>query len=254
MLIYFIKIKKMFNGNVVSLKRILWNVMNHPLSQGLTYEIAAGHAVEAIRLVGATLAYEKKTTNPKLVINSYKALLPPDIINIRGARAFINKDDDESKAIALTQATDLYHSSAECKDENKQSCIGSEATYMTSAGVITTSFPNGYVEIAYERLTQDEDGFPMVPDNQDFLLAVEYYILFRYLAPLYDIGKITDKAFGRIEQQKCWYMGAANSDMMIGNMDHAEAMFNSINRLIINSGAQRNFFKFMGKNERLKRY
>ena len=70
----------------------------------------------------------------------------------------------------------------------------------------------------------------------------------------YDIGKITDKAFNRIEQQKLWYMGSASSDTKIANMDHAEAMFNSINRLIINDSAQRNFFKFMGKHERLRRY
>jgi len=224
--------------------------MNHPLAQGLSYEIAAGYAVEAIRLVGAPLAYENKVSDPKLHIIGYKAILPAEIINIRGARAFADKDFSEYKAVPLTLATDIYHESASCND-----CpLGLEATYTIGAGVITTSFPDGYVELAYEALAQDADGFPMIPDNQDFLLAVEYYILFRFLAPLYDIGKITDKAFGRIEQQKCWYMGAAQSDMQIANMDHAEAMFNSINRLIINSGAQRNFFKFMGKNERIRKY
>jgi hypothetical protein len=238
----------MFNGNTVSLKRILWNVMNHPLAQGLSYEIAAGYAVEAIRLIGAPLAYKDKVSD-KLTINSYKATLPNDIIDIRGVRAFTEK---EGSAIPMTYATDLYHEAEACNED--EDCTGFEVTYTTSAGVITTSFDTGYVQVAYKALVQDEDGFPMIPDNQDFLLAVEYYVLFRFLAPLYDIGKITDKAFHRIEQQKCWYMGAAASDMKIANMDHAEAMFNSINRLILNSGAQRNFFKFMGKNERIRRY
>jgi hypothetical protein len=247
----------MYNGNTVSLKRILWNVMNHPLAQSLTYEIAAGFASEGIRLVGAPLGYEDKVTNPKLHIVGYKALLPDGIINIKGARAFPDKNFQESKAIPMTYATDIYHEAAACQDGTEDcevNSLGLEATYTTSAGVFTASFPEGYVELAYEALATDEDGFPMVPDNQDFLLAVEYYILFRFLAPLYDIGKISDKAFGRIEQQKCWYMGAASSDMKIANMDHAEAMFNSINRLIVNSGAQRNFFKFMGKNERIRKY
>ena len=247
----------MYNGQTVSLKRILFNVMNHPLARDLTYEIAAGFSVEALELIGSPLAYENKVTNPKLNIIGYKALLPANIINIRGVRAFGNGDTSESRAIQLTHATDIYHNSANCNDcdgDECNDCMGAELTYTTSAGVITTSFPEGRVEVAYQGLMEDEDGFPLIPKNPKVLLAVEYYVLFRYLAPLYDIGKITDKAFGRIEQQKLWYMGAAASDTKIANMDHAEAMFNSINRLIINDGAQRNFYKFMGKHERLRRY
>jgi len=79
---------------------------------------------------------------------------------------------------------------------------------------------------------------------------LEYYILYRLLEPYYDLGKISDKAFNRITQNKDWYMGAAQSDTKVVSMDHWEAVMNSINRLIVNDTAHQNFFKGMGnKNE-----
>lgn len=244
----------MYNNSTTSLKQILWKVMNNPLVYDLTYELAAEYAIEAIRLVGATLGYVDKVTDPLLAIVDYKAVLPADIVLVRGIRAFTKRDESENKAIAMTYATDLYHNSSSCYSNSNRGDIGLEITYTIQSNIITTSFPDGFVEVAYQALPTDEDGFPLIPDNQDFLLAVEYYILFRYLEPLWMIGKITDKAFDYINTKKCWYIGAASSDMKIANMDHVEAMMNSINRLIINTNAQQNFFKFMGQKEHLRRY
>lgn len=246
----------MYNGNTVSLKRVIWKVMNSRLMQDLTYELAAEFASEAIRLIGAPLAYEDKVTRPPLKVIDHKAQMPAGVILVRGVRAFSSNHILEKEVgIPMTWATDIYHESVGCEEQDgKCADLGFEVTYTIQSNVITTSFSTGYVEVAYQALATDEDGFPLVPDNQDFLLALEYYIRYRYLEPLWEVGKITDKVFNRIDQMKSWYIGAAQSDMQLANMDHVEAMMNSVNRLIINSNAQRNFFKFMGKHERIKRY
>lgn len=241
----------MYSGNTISLKQILWKVMNSAFMQDLSYEQAAESALEAIRLIGAPLSYENKTTRPLLKIIDHKATLPKNLVLIRGARAFAENDGGEGQGIPMTTATDIYHQSEGCTDCDG---LGMEVTYEIQSGVITTSFADGYVEIAYQAIATDEDGFPLVPDNEDFKLAVEYYIRYRAMEGLWEMGKVADKVFNRVDQLKCWYIGAAQSDMQFSNMDHVEAAMNSINRLIINSSAQRNFFKFMGKNERIKRY
>jgi hypothetical protein len=42
----------------------------------------------------------------------------------------------------------------------------------------------------------------MIPDNQKVQLGMEYYILSRYLEPIWLMGKITDKAFEYIQQKR----------------------------------------------------
>jgi len=243
----------MYNGNTVSLKRVLWRVLNHPLAQEVTYEEAAEFAVEAIRLIGAPLAYENKTTKPPIKVSDHKALAPSNIILIRGIRAFPDNNFFEDNAYALTHATDIYLGRENC-NTNTNCPLGNDLSYTIQGRVVTTSFQDGYIEIAYQGLALDEDGFPLIPDNQEFLLAIEYYTLYRCLEGLYDIGKITDKAFGRIEQNKLFYMTSAESSMQLNGYDHAIAMVNAVNRLIVNDRAHTNFFKGAGKQEIIKRY
>lgn len=237
----------MYNGQTVSLKTILWKVMNHPLANDLTYDIAAEFAIEAIELLGAPLAHIDKVTDPHIVTVNHKAALPADLIQLNGVRLIKSDEYPERDAIALRYATDIYH-------ESKLKNTLEEFTYTIQGGVIYTSFPEACIELSYKALPLDKDGYPLVPGNRKVKMALEYYILYRYLAPLYDIGKITDKAFGRIEQQKLFYMGAAGNDMKLSGIDHLESTMNSINRLLLNSNAHKNFFKGMGDKERIKRH
>lgn len=244
----------MYNGDTISLKRILWKAMNSPFMQDLSYESAAESAMECIRLIGAPLAYENKVTRPLLKIIDHKTQLPSNLVLIRGARAFHSNDDEEGQAIPMTTATDIYHQKAGCYEDDTNCEMGFEVTYEVQSGVMTTSFKDGYVEVAYQSIAVDEDGFPLIPDNEDFKFAVEYFIRYRAMEPLWEMGKVPDKVFNRVDQMKSWYIGAAQSDMQFRDMDHVQATMSTINRLIINDGAHHNFFKFMGKNERLKRF
>lgn len=235
----------MTNSNVVSLKTILWKVLNNPLVAGITYEQAAEFAIEAIRLIGRPLAYISKTSSP-IQICDHKGIIPANIIKVNSVKGLVEKDD---YGVAMTYATDSFHSDAQCEE-----CDSAELTYTIQAGIITTSFKEGYVKISYDSLPVDEDNFPLVADDQDNLLAIEYYIIYRFLEPLWLMGKITDKSFNYIDQKKCWYMGAANTSLTIANIDHMEAIMNTINRLIINSNAHSNFFKESGKKERIRKF
>ncbi|MCK4918751.1 MAG: hypothetical protein KAS02_03130, partial [Candidatus Pacebacteria bacterium] len=79
--------------NTISLKNILWKVLRNPLASELTYEEAAEFAIEALRLLGATLSFEDKVTNPPLTISNYKVALPSTLLKIRGARLIFNLDN-----------------------------------------------------------------------------------------------------------------------------------------------------------------
>jgi hypothetical protein len=245
----------MYNGQTISLKRILWAVMNNPIANELTYDQAAEWSIDAIKLIGAPLSLSKEVTVP-IKLTNHKAALPTNLLTIRGIRYIWDKDlfyNDEMMSDAMTYAQDVYHYQEDC-DTDLTHIGADEFTYTVQNGVITVSPREGWVQVAYDALPIDEDGYPLIPDNEKVKQALEYYILWKYLEALWTMGKITDKVFNYYEQKKMWYMGAANSSMQLSGMDHLEALGNVINRLIINTNAHKNFFKQAGKKERLKRY
>lgn len=242
----------MYNGTVTSLKTILWKVLRHPLALELSYEEAAEHAVEAIRLIGAPLSF-LDVVSPLITIANYKAALPLNLLNIKGVRIITNDDNYDDGAIALRYATDVYHAGANCNPDSNDD-IPYEYTYTVQNGVIFTSVPDGTIQISYKALPIDDEGFPLVPNEQKTMLALEYYILHRYLEPLWLIGKITDKAFNYIETKRHFYMAGADTSLKLQSVDQWESIMNTINRLIISDGAYKTFYKGSGERERIKKY
>jgi hypothetical protein len=238
----------------------MWKILKNPLASELTYEECAEYALEFIKLLGAPTAYETKLFSTDLIM--YKAELPCDIIKIDGVRYLdSNNDGQKGNFIAMREATNTYHIDPN-EHQNEQDTEfnlrgnhrRSEFTYKIQKGIIFTSMKDGCIEIAYKGLMLDEDGYPLIPDNETVMIGMEYYILSRYLEPLWMMGKITDKAFEYVQQKRYFYMPSSYTALQMPNEDMMESMMNSINKLIINTTAHQNFFKKMGEKERIRRF
>lgn len=232
----------MINGKTVSLGSILWRIMKNPLVENVTYEQVAEYTLEFIKLVGAPLAFIDEVK--RLELKEYKALLPNNMVNIKGVR-YLGTDLNAVDSIAMRYATDIFHKAP--LNENY-----SEFTYVVQSCVMTTSMKEGYVDIAYQAIAVDEDEFPLVPDNESFKMGLEYYILDRVTEPLWMMGKIPDKVFSYIQQQRYFYTGQASSALILQGTDQLESVMNGINRLITNTTAHETFFKNYGEKERFK--
>jgi hypothetical protein len=229
----------MVSGKTVSIGNILWKVLKQPIVQDLKYEDAAEYAIEYLRLIGASLAFEDKVERIKL--SNYKGLLPANLINIKGIQY---TDSECDNGVAMRYASDIYHT-----DNNNYS---QEYTYITQNNVITTSIKNGWINISFSALAIDEFGYPLIPDNESFKVALEYYIIHRTLEGLWSMGKVTDKVFQYYEQKRHYYSAQATNSMTIKNMDQMETMFNAINRLIIDVNPHETFYKNFGIKEVIK--
>lgn len=224
----------MNNGRLISLKNIMWRVSTHPLMGDMNINDAAMYALEAIRLIGAPTSFENKLRT--VSISEYKGRVPKDLINLRGM-----KHIQSNKVI--NYASDIYHGN-HCLDDFKDGCdMNSNLTYSMESEVIKTSFKEGDILISYKSLATDDDGFPMIQDNPQNVQAIRYHIMYSHLEPFYDIGKISDKAFNRISQNRDWYIGAAQSSMVLSNIDHLETTMRAINRLIVPDDMHSDGFK-----------
>lgn len=237
----------MYNGKQVSLKNIMWRIASHPLMKDINYEDAAMYAIEAINLIGAPLTFTNKVTRPPIKVDDFKATLPSDLKLIRGVKMH---DTD----IALKYATNIYHDD-KCKEDFGENCYyDSDYTYTVQSNVITTSFEEGLIVISYQALPLDKEGYPMIPDDQKVKEAIRYFIMYCHLEGLYDLGKIPQRTFYRIEQNKNWYIGAAQSSMQMQGMDHLQSTMNAVNRLLINNREHSRAFKYLQQQETNVKY
>jgi hypothetical protein len=250
----------MFNGNYKSLGTILWKVLKNPLAAEITYEEAAEYALEFIKLLGVPMVYLDKIHTLELTM--HKAELPCDLLYLNGVRYVeVSEDGEMGSPIAMREATNVYHSSA-TEHANEQDTEfdlrgnhrKTEFTYSIQKGIIFTSMLDGFIEVAYKAIATDEDGYPLIPDHEKVTLGIEYYVLSRYLEPLWMMGKITDKAFEYIQQKRYFYMPSAFTSLQMPSLDKMETLMNSLNRLIINTTAHQNFFKKAGEKERMRRF
>lgn len=228
----------MIQTNTISIGAILWKVLNNPLASNLTYDEAAEFATEAIRLVGAPVLFEDKLAEIK--IESYKGAIPKDILYIKGVRELDN-------GRTFREATDTFHQSEHRSDLT-------ELTYEIKKGIIFTSMETTCLEMSYKALQTDEEGYPLVADHPKLRLALEYYILHRFLEPLFMMGKITDKAFHYVEQKRHFYMASASTDLKMPSIDKMESIVNGVNRLLVNNSAHATGFKNYGKQEQIRKY
>jgi hypothetical protein len=239
----------MYNGKTLSLSSIVWKVMKNPMVADLAYEEAAEFALEFIRLIGAPLVFSDVITEP-IKITMYKASLPDNLLYVKGIRYMDENCDDNSiqNSVALSHATDIYHSGSmpNCSNEFQG------YTYVIDKGIIKTSLEEGYLVVSYKGLALDENGYPLIPDDEPFKIGLEYYILHRYLEPMYLMGKITDKAFGYIEQKRHFYTARASNSLQMPDVDHMESIMNGLNRIVINDTAQKDFFRTYGSKETTK--
>lgn len=72
---------------------------------------------------------------------------------------------------------------------------------------IYTSIEKGEIELAYRAIMVDSDGYPLIPDDGTFAIALELYIKKRYFTILFDQGKISHQVLANTQQEYCWAVG-----------------------------------------------
>ena len=97
---------------------------------------------------------------------------------------------------------------------------------------IYTSMKNGTIEIAYQAIPVDCDGYPMIADNSSFREALELYITKKRYKVLFDTGKIRGDVYSSTCQDYAFAVGQAQTSLIMPTIDEMESITNSWNTLI----------------------
>lgn len=222
----------------ISIKEVLDNLLDNPLLQDLTLERVVHYTVDFIRKVGVPKIYIEKTE--KLEIKDYRAILPCDfhkMIQVRRYKEGVNQ--------TFRSATDSFFMSSD-KSESY------DLTYKLQGQVIYTSIKEGTIEIAYEAIPVDCDGYPQIPDNSSFREALELYITKKRYKVLFDTGKIKGDVYSNTCQDYAFAVGQAQTSLLMPTIDELESITNMWNTLIPRVTEHRMGFINSGSKETLK--
>lgn len=114
------------------------------------------------------------------------------------------------------------------------------------------SFQNGQVAIAYNQVRVDEEGLPLIPDDDSFVKALYNYCIWMYFSREYYNSRegAKDKML-TAEGEWIWYCGqATNKALALTGIDEHQNMLDQRSRIIPTPNLYKNFFATANRQQR----
>ncbi len=121
--------------------------------------------------------------------------------------------------------------------------VNSDLTYTVNNNYIFTSFKTGKVAMAYKAVPTDENGLPMIPDNQSVINYVTWYLGNKIAFQLYLTDKYTRDKYEEFKGYlSLYYQKAKNEGKMPKSLDEWESYKNQRLRTIPKFFEHKRFF------------
>jgi hypothetical protein len=271
----------------ISIKSVIDRVMRNPLCTDIPIESAIVWSVDVVRLIGSPAFLQHKII--RLGIEDYRCTKPEDMVFMTQARRVITPYSEERQATwtwinddpnviadypegslwiynsqnivdnpttqgeeyqQMYEATDPFH---EFYDKSYTAGIAPTNSYKFNGNYVYTSFPTGTIDLAYDGIMLDNDGFPMIPNDPSVEKAIESYIKSQYFGIMADMGKDVKFAYERAEKEYCWYIGQSQSHSALMSLDKREALSNTMNTLMRNDKPHGSFYRNIGYPEKIRK-
>lgn len=235
----------------VSINRVLEEVyMNEEYAQELDWGDAITWTGKALRLIGAPAVYIEKVTGnsiltPHITITDHRGSLPIDFVSAMegGIR------DQETKQV-LYPSSDSFRSRMAIQDDDPENQpVG--ITYVIKDRYIETSEDSMTVEMAYKAFMVDDDGFPMIPDNEKVIEAIRSFITYRTDHRMWRNKRLDENVYRDSEREWLWAVGAAQTSLRILNQDQRAQFTKYWTRLLPIINAQDYSYAYMNNREDL---
>lgn len=247
-----------------NIRRVLDSLTEHPMLSDLTLEQAVRHVLRFISLHGYTKLYEDKQA--VVEIHEWRGLLPCDLISIQQVKdirtgiCLRSMEDTFTPGLAPKE---LKHHKPMPKPEREGvwnqyippiKFPDGEPRFKTQERILFTSFPEGAVEIAYKSIPVDEDGFPLLIDNENYLACLEAYIKKQVFTVKYDQGKIAAGVLENAKKDYAWLSGQLNSEFVLPSQSEMESITRMINTMIIQPRHFDRGFQHLGDREYIRKH
>ena len=92
--------------------------------------------------------------------------------------------------------------------------------------IINVHFKEGSIEVLFKGYKLDEDGFPTIPDDEQFIKGLYWYIAHHYAFNKWLLDELSETKYREIEMQHLHYMGSARYSGLIPNKTKMQSIIN----------------------------
>jgi len=246
----------MLSGNYIKYTTIMENVMRNFGFHEITDE-------EALEWLSAFMDHTKvpKVMEDKIAyidIVDSRGQLPADMALIRqtafveGVDNVVDAECGQGRLVPMRWSTDTFHFKYHCADSNDFEQDG-RYTYSLNKGFIFPSMVTGIICIAYQAIPTDDEGFPLIPADEQWRKAAEFEVAYRYAYRAMIKDEIAGPKFQLIERDRDWYFAqAVNYSKTSLPLDEMESFKNDTLRTVPNPNMHGNFFRNMQLPEQRK--
>lgn len=207
--------------------------------QDVNLEQAIQYVLQFIGIFGVPQMF--KDEEAEICIQDYRGLLPCGLIEI-------NQVKKVSDNIPLRQMTATFNPGDTIYNEHKH-----EYSFKTQGRVIFTSFKDGDIKISYKSIPVDEEGLPMLLDNEKYLNALELFIKSKVFTVLFECSKISSQVLQHTEQEYSWAAGQLHSEFKMPSISQMESITRMMNQMIVRENEFFNNFDNLGDKQYLRK-
>ena len=229
----------------ISIKEILDNLLDNPLLKDISLERVVRYTQRFIKRIGMRKQYIENTAI--INIEDWRGELPCDYYEMIQVRT--NCHDNNKEPLYYRYSTDNFHMST-YKDNDDFT----DLTYKIQGRIIFTSTKNTPIEIAYRAIKVDNEGYPMIPDNGTYAEALEAYIKLKVYTVLFEQNKVNNAVLQNAQQEYCWAVGAAQTELVMPSIDEMQSITNLWNQLLVRTSEHQTGFKTEGTKEKWRKH
>lgn len=213
----------------VSLKEIINRVYlaGGDIVDDITEDDVITYTIELVGVVGVPALFEHKIA--ELEIKKYKAELPCDFVDIEGVKCCDRH---------FNASTDMF----DVKDSKTN-----VPTYKIQGNYIITSVEKGYIKMAYTAIKVDDDGYPMIIDDQTFIRALVSYIVYKKVFNNYINGRLpNENIMERVERDYEFNIAQATQRLTQPSLDEFDNISRMMNSFIFRHNSRKEGFANIG--------
>jgi hypothetical protein len=124
-----------------------------------------------------------------------------------------------------------------------------KVAYDIKPGWIVVNRKEGKLKIAYAAIPTDEDGMPLIPDNQAYSEAIYWYIVMKMKYPEYLNGTIRQEVYYDMRRSWSFYCKQAYAEAMMPTTGELESIKNIWTKLYPEINEQNTFYSYVGDQQ-----
>lgn len=202
------------------------------------------HATRAYRQMNLEAKFEDKVA--QLEVTAHKTTIPSEL---KYVVQIAHQPEGSESFVPMRASTNSFHNSI-CLDSCIRVCPQCKYEYTISpSGVLTTNLAEGNIMIAYLAYPQDEEGFPLILDDENVKEALMHYVFYRYWMQK-DLMK--EEGAG---QRMAFHLSMWNTlskkalNANLPDISTLENIKNNFNRLVPRSNQFEQFFRNINSKE-----